>query len=56
MREYVWLERKPLEHLWKRCVFASFGICAVFEVEKRESFGIRSHFAFQKLQMFPHVI
>ena len=56
MREFVWLERKPLEHLWKRCVFASFGICAVFEVEKKNHLALEVILAFQKLQMFPHVI
>ena len=50
MREYVWLRRKPLEHLWKRCVFA------VFEVEKENHLALEVILAFQRLQMFSHVI
>ena len=50
MREFVWLESKPLEHLWKRCVFA------VFEVEKENHLALEVILAFHRLQMFSHVI
>ena len=52
MREYVWLERKPLEHLWKRCVFASFGICAVFEVEKENHLALEVILHFRSCRCF----
>ena len=46
MREYVWLERKPLEHLWKRCVFA------VFEVEKENHLALEVILHFRSCRCF----
>ena len=46
MREYVWLERKPLEHLWKRCVFA------VFEVGKENHLALEVILHFRSCRCF----
>ena len=46
MREYVWLARKPLEHLWKRCVFA------VFEVEKENHLALEVILHFRSCRCF----
>ena len=46
MREYVWLGRKPLEHLWKRCVFA------VFEVEKENHLALEVILHFRSCRCF----